>query len=128
MHQKGYHHENSMVSQIRAYINDQLESRNNEVLSVLHSMFSLTSSSFDSENSQDTLTHYANSATIDMVQLEILKILKQIQFDTKQTSQSYIPIDPINTLSYAPSSTRWDFSKTTETQKLSPRKNRPNYL
>ena len=70
MHQAGHHHANSMVSQIRADVNDKLESRNNEVGSVLHSIPSLTSSSSDSENSQDTPTHHANSATTDMVQLE----------------------------------------------------------
>ena len=69
MNQAGCHHANSMVSQIRVDTNDQLESRNNEVISILHSIPSLISSSSDSENSQDPPTHHAKSATTDMIQL-----------------------------------------------------------
>ena len=43
VNQAGHHHANMIVSQIRKDVNKKLESRNNEVLSVLRSIPSLTS-------------------------------------------------------------------------------------
>ena len=78
MHQEGCHYANSIVSPIREDVKNQLESTNNELLSVLHSISLLTLSSSDSDGSQDDPTHHANISTTDMVKLEILKIFNQM--------------------------------------------------
>ena len=88
MHQPGNHQANSIVSQIRTDFNEQLDSRNNEVLNFLHCILSFTSSRSDSDHSQELSTHHKNSETNDTVQLEILKILKQIQLDMKHSTPS----------------------------------------
>ena len=93
MHQFGYHHANAIVSQIRTDVNEQLESRNNEVVSVLHYISLLTSSISNSGHVKESPTHHVNSATNDVVQLEILKPLKQIQLDMKQSARPVIPFN-----------------------------------
>ena len=61
-----------------------------------------------------------------MVQLQVLKLLKQMQFDMKNLTQTHIPVAPVNTRNFAPSNTRRTFSKTPNAQTQSPRSRRPN--
>ena len=93
MQQAVYHHANSIASQIKIDFNKQLDSRRIEVLRMIHPIPLLASSRSNSDHSQEPLTHHANSATNDVVQLEILKPLKQIQLDMKQSARPVIPFN-----------------------------------
>ena len=87
MQQAGYHHANHLASQLR----EDIEKRDIELLTVLQSTVetnsvqssppSLAPSLVPSEMSMtaSTLSHQANSVQGDPVQLEILKLLRQMQ-------------------------------------------------
>ena len=83
-------------------------------------MPSLTLSSSNSDHSREPPTHHEDSATKDVVQLQILKLLKKMQLGMKHSAPSYIPSTPNNT--------RHGFrkSKTPDTQTCPPRNRKPN--
>ena len=90
MCQYGYRRENSIASKFRTDFNEQLESRKNEVPSMLHYILSLASSISDSDCIQEPSNYDIYSATIDVVQLEILKPFTQIYLDMTQSAKPMI--------------------------------------
>ena len=96
MQQAGYHHANSLAQQIQ----EHLQESDSQMMALLQNIPSLTTSSTSSfeeeyQEQQTPVTHAANSLT-DSAQLEILKLLRQIQLDMKaqQQSNTYRPNPP----------------------------------
>jgi len=77
MQQVGYHHANSLAEQIQ----EQLQERDSQILAHLQNIPLLTSSSEFSTSSSEE--QYAANIIQDTTQLEILKLLHQIQLDMK---------------------------------------------
>ena len=85
MQQAGYYHANVMAQEISTQIQQQMAQRDSEILSVLQSLPSLsrTSSSSDSEHAPP---QQSVNALQDNTQLEILKLLREIQMEMKRTN------------------------------------------
>ena len=87
MAQVGFYHANILAMQINESISQQIASRDSEFLAILQHIPTLVSTSTDSSNSDTKLIleHQANTASNNAVQLEILKLLKELSQDIKQT-------------------------------------------
>ena len=95
MQQAGYHHANALAQQIQ----QQLQDRDTQMMALLQNIPSLTSSSSSSaeedyQEEHNPTSHAANSL-VDSTQLEILKLLRQIQLDMKQQANTYRPSQPV---------------------------------
>ena len=86
MQQSGFHHANMLAQELTTKFEEHLAIRDSQLLSVMQSIPGLaeTSSSSDSETS---LSHTANYTSSDTVQLEILKLLKELRADIKRESK-----------------------------------------
>ena len=93
MQQVGYHHANILAQEISSQIQQQMEERDTQLLSILQSLPSLTdtSSSSDSDSTPPPLppTQAANYITADQTQLEILKILQELKADLKSSNRRF---------------------------------------
>ena len=78
--------------QINESISQQISSRDSKFLAILQHIPTLVSASTDSSNSdtEPTLEHQANVALNNAVQLEILKLLKELSQDIKQTKAAVL--------------------------------------
>ena len=85
MQQAGYHHANSLAQQIQ----EQLQERDSQMIAHLHNIPSLTTSSISSSEPSTSSSEEVYSANMvqDATQLEILKLLRQIQLDMKPQQQ-----------------------------------------
>ena len=88
MQQAGYHHANMIAN--------RMEQRNEELLSVIQTALSATTKdpSSQDETALSTLTpvtQQANATTTDQVQLEILKLLQQMQQEMKPSTTAPAP-------------------------------------
>ena len=93
MQQAGYHHANVLAQEISTQIQQQIEQRDTQLLSVLQSLPSMIdpSSSSDSDATPLSLppTQTANAISADKTQLEILKILQELKADMKSSNRKY---------------------------------------
>ena len=76
-----------LATQLNESMSQQIASRDSELLSILQRMPSLGSASTESTSfEEDTPQEYqANTVANNAVQLEILKLLKELSVDIKQT-------------------------------------------
>ena len=95
MMQAGFHYANTLVATISENIQNQISSRDSEILALLENIpslvASLSSSSVESIQeipSQASLNYQVNIAINNNIQLEILKLLKELLKDTKQSKQN----------------------------------------
>ena len=89
MQQAGYHHANVLAQEIGQQLQAQMELRDSKMLAVLQQIPSLTDTSSSSEDDcYEEEEPAANSVvTNDQVQLEILKLLRDIQVDLKSAKR-----------------------------------------
>jgi len=87
MAQAGFHHANMLAKQLNTSIEQQISSRDSELLALLQNIPGLSSASTDSTSSEEESPqqHQANATSTNTVQLEILKLLKELSKDIKQT-------------------------------------------
>ena len=83
MQQAGFHHANAIAGEIGNQLQSHLEDNNSKMLSVLQQIPGLSETSSSSEESQEEYAQTANSVVTDNVQVEILKLLREIQLDLK---------------------------------------------
>ena len=76
-----------LATQLNESITQQIATRDSELLSLLQNIPSLASASSDSTQSDEDTPqeHKANATSTNTVQLEILKLLKELSTDIKQT-------------------------------------------
>jgi len=76
-----------LATQLNESIAQQITTRDSELLFLLQNIFSLTSPSSDSTHSDEDTPQerQANATSTNIVQLEILKLLKELSNDIKQT-------------------------------------------
>ena len=90
MKKAGHYHANALAQEMSTQLQQQLEQRDSQLLSVIQSFLSLieTSSSSDSLVTQlsDLSTQVANAITADNTQLEILKILQEVKSEFKSSN------------------------------------------
>jgi len=87
MQQAGFHQANSLAQKISTDIQQQLNDRDNHMMAMLQSIPGLTESSSDADSSSQEPTEYevANvSQQNNQVQLEILRLLKEIRTDLQK--------------------------------------------
>ena len=87
MQQAGFHQANSLAQKITTDIQQQLNDRDNHMMDMLQSILGLTESSSDADiSSQEPTEHEADNVSqkINQVQLEILRLLKDIRSDLQQ--------------------------------------------
>ena len=87
MVQAGFHHANMLAKQLNTSIEQQISSRDSELLALLQNIPGLSANSTDSTSSDEDSPHehQANATSSNTVQLEILKLLKELSEDIKQT-------------------------------------------
>ena len=83
MQQAGYHHANLLANQMAHDMRDELASQNQELMSLLNQAMSYQGSTAPSVTATNTstltpATHQVNATTSDALQLEMLKLLKEI--------------------------------------------------
>ena len=83
MQQAGFHHDNAIAGEIGNQLQSHLEDNNSKMLSVLQQIPGLSETSSSSEESQEEHAQTSNSVVTDNVQLEILKLLREIQVNLK---------------------------------------------
>ena len=93
MQQAGFHHANDIAEEIGSQLQNHLEDNNSKILSVLQQIPGLSETSSSSEESQEEHAQAANSIVTDNVQLEMLKLLREIQLDLK-SNKGYKPSRP----------------------------------
>ena len=76
-----------LATQLNESITQQIATRDSELLSLLQNIPSLASASSDSTHSDENTPqeYQANATSTNTVQLEILKLLKELSTDIKQT-------------------------------------------
>ena len=80
MKQAGHHHANSLAQQINSNIEHELSQRDSQMLAMVQSIPSLVESSSQSEDSQeDHDQHVASDTSQDNTQLQILRLMQEIQ-------------------------------------------------
>ena len=87
MQQAGYHHANSLVMQIRSDMQENMQTRDIQMLAMLNAVTPPPSDSCSTSGTSDTsqtseINHTANYTT-DQTQLEILKLLKELSQSMK---------------------------------------------
>lgn len=87
MHQTGYHHANVLAQELSTQIQQQLEQRDEQLLSVIQAMPSLTDASSSSDSEDPPASQVANSITTN-TQLEILKLLQEIKLQMQNSNQA----------------------------------------
>ena len=96
MQQAGYHHANALAQKISDDINYQLHERDTQMLAMLQAIPSLQSSSESDDTQEDEhleqlppVQHAANiSSTNDRMQIEMLRLLKELSADIRATRDS----------------------------------------
>ena len=84
MQQAGFHHANAIAGELGSQLQTHLEDNNSKLLSVLQQIPGLVETSSSSEESLEEHQQAANSIATNNVQLEILKLLREIRLDLKQ--------------------------------------------
>jgi len=91
MHQVGYHQANALAQRISEDIKSQLHECDNHMLAMLQAIPSLAKSSSDSDTTpeEEELHHHLSqvaanmTSTSDRIQLEMLRLLKELSNDIK---------------------------------------------
>ena len=94
MQQAGYHHANALAQEIRQELQAQLEARDSKMYAVLQQIPGLTDTSSSSEDSYEEPQEAVNSLTAGSIQLEILKLLRDIKSDLKTEKEDKQPTRP----------------------------------
>jgi hypothetical protein len=84
MQQSGFHHANALAQELTSKVEEHLSMRDSQLLSVIQSIPGLVAASSSSDSEDSPPQHTANSISIDNVQLEILKLLKELKTDIKR--------------------------------------------
>ena len=89
MQQAGYHHANSLTQHVNSNIEHQLSQRDSQMLSMVRSMRGIVESLSQSDDSQeDHDQHVASNASQDNTQLQILRLLQEIQRSLKPNTDT----------------------------------------
>lgn len=89
--QAGFHHTNMLAQQLNSSIENKISSRDSEIVALLQNIPGLSSASTDSTSystsSEEDFPqrNQVNATSTNLVQMEILKLLKDLSEDTKQT-------------------------------------------
>jgi len=94
MQQAGYHHANVLAQEIGQQLQAQLEARDSKMYAVLQQIPGLTDTSSSSEDSYEEPQEAVNSLTASSIQLEILKLLRDIKSDLKTEKEDKQPTRP----------------------------------
>ena len=82
--QSGFHHANALAQELTSKVEEHLSMRDSQLLSVIQSIPGLVAASSSSDSEDSPPQHIANSISTDNVQLEILKLLKELKTDIKR--------------------------------------------
>ena len=83
MQRAEFHHANAIAEEIGNQLQTHLEDRDSKMCAVLQQIPGLSETSSSSEDSQEEHAQAANSVVTHNVQLERLKLLREIQLDLK---------------------------------------------
>lgn len=92
MQQAGFHQANTLVEKVTMGVQESISQRDDQLLALLQNIPQLSPASTQSEDAEDLPpTQVAANVQQDTVQLEILKLLKDLRSDltfTRRQSQS----------------------------------------
>ena len=96
MQQAGFHQANSIINRLGSKLQQSLHQRDEQLTAMINNIPSLIESSSQSDDSDDTPpTHTANAMQQNQIQLQILKLLKEIKAEMK-SSKNILPVPPPN--------------------------------
>ena len=91
MQQSGFHHANILVQELTNKFEEHLAIRDSQLLSIKQSILSLAATSSSSNSDETPPAYAANSISSNIVQLEILKLLKELRADIKSSNHQPKP-------------------------------------